>query len=241
MPAVAAVAVPAVASIVGGLLGKPKQSAAQKQQTQLENSLLTQQASNAQYATEAGKPLLGQSNDLYGQAINYYKPLLSGDRQQTFNALAPERNQLANDYNQNLKTLQFAPRGGGRGAAMQDLDAKQSSAISNLLFQMRPQAANALTGIGGQLGAEGANLLNAGSGTNASTINSLSGLQNLALAQNSQGFNQSAQIGASIYQILSNPALLKALGLGSGGKGGSVSDSPITINPFNPNAGSGLG
>lgn len=224
MPVALAV-LPAVAGLAGSLLSKPKQTAQQKQQVDLQNTLLNQQAQNAQYATDQGKPLLNQSSQLYGKAIDYYSPLLSGDRTATFNALAPERAQLNNDYNQNLKSLQFAPRGGGRGAAMQDLGAQQQAQMSNLLFQQRPQAAQALTSIGGQIGAQGANLLSAGAGANASTINSLTGLQNLALNQNAQGFNQSSQIGASIFQILSNPALLKALGLGGGKSGGTLSAS----------------
>lgn len=215
------------ASIAGGLLSKNKQSDAQKQQTQLQNDLLKQQQQGAQFALGQAQSLLPQSQGLYNKAIDYYSPLLSGDRKATFEATAPERLQLGRDYNANLKALQFAPRGGGRGAAMQDVDAQQQSQIANLLFSLRPQAAQNLSAIAGQLGAEGTALYGAASGTNASSINSLTNIGGLNLAQKQQDATSSQALGGALFQLFTS--LLKAKGGSSGslpsfsGLGGAAS------------------
>lgn len=123
------------------------------------NDLTAYQRSLTNNVGTAGQSLLTQGTGQVGQALNYWSPILSGNRAEMTAALAPEINTINSGYNQQKSQLDmFAPRGGGRANMLQQLPFNQTRDISNLFAGIRPQAANAVTGIGQSQQQTGSNL-----------------------------------------------------------------------------------
>src|SRR5207245_2627957 len=79
--------------------------------------------------------------------------LLSGDRQEMLQAVAPEVNAIRGQGATGRRALsQFAPRGGGTTAALAEEPFRESGQITNLLNTVRPEAAKGLTQLGALLG-----------------------------------------------------------------------------------------
>lgn len=124
------------------------------------NDLTQYQRSLTNNIGTAGQNLLTQGTGQVGQALSYWGPILSGNRAEMSAALAPEINTINSGYNQQRQQLDtFAPRGGGRANLMQQLPFNQTRDISTLFSGLRPQAANAVAGIGENQQSTGSNML----------------------------------------------------------------------------------
>ena len=181
-------------------------------------------------AQPGAEKYLGQSNQAFTPALNYWSSILAGGPQGT-EALSPEIQRIGAGYNAAQNQInQFAPRGGGRASALGQLPLQRSADVSNLFATMRPMAAQQLSQIGSATGGLGTALTGqigglAGSlagdtsrlaATLPSTIlSALSGIGGGAAGTNASiwqnelqrhqlGAQRGGLIGGGIYDILKN-------------------------------------
>jgi len=155
---------------------------------------------------------LPSAQKAYNQVLPYEEGILSGNRADIMSTLSPEIGMLKDQYGQTQQNIsKFTPGGGGQTTALSELPFKEEAQISNLINTARPQAANALTSIAGQMAGEG---LQAGS----LSLNAVADQINALLGKTAQDIPLQQQTGAGIYQLLQG--LLN--GGGAGGGGGST-------------------
>lgn len=182
----------------------------------------------------AGGGLLDQYKTLFDIANpslqgvqNYWSKILSADPASIAGVLAPEINQVNNQYDTARRSIeQFAPAGGERNFALAQSRYGQAGNIGSLIAGARPMAAQGLLGVGQVAGGLGLGAAGAGIGAlGQSQAGTLGGLQALIqgrgvdtgrgyldLANRQNQFNQSAGIGSAIFNLLK--------GAGGGGGGG---------------------
>lgn len=174
------------------------------------------------------------------QPLNYYSGILSGDRQQALETVAPEVNTILGQYDTAKKAVsEYAPRGGGTATTMANAPYALSGQITNLLNTVRPQAAQATTGIGQFLDTLGTTQTGQSEGLiNANVL--------AQLAKTGQQSQYAGLLGGALGGIL--PSLLGliphagtpgATG-GAGGATGTVLPSLNLPTPSTPDSAPGL-
>jgi hypothetical protein len=138
------------ASLLGGLLGKKSQSAAQKRSPEEQASLTGAQGAAGNLAsTGASMTETGQATQR--PATSYYDTLLRGNRAQMAQATAAPRAAITDIYRGAERGVE---RSGVQGAAKDvqtgELNRQRASQLSSLVTGVQPAAAEALTGIGQQ-------------------------------------------------------------------------------------------
>lgn len=172
--------------------------------------------------------------------IDYWSRLLSGNRGEMTSVLAPELNQIADNYRAaQMASANLTPRGGGRASLMQALPFQQARDVSTLLQTLRPQAAQGLGQTVGQLGGLAGQIGSLGSGLMSGGSNLLSSANQSLLAGTTAGRSilefeaerrkravESGQgIGNFLHGILGN------LKIGGGGFGGGGAKLPLPTLP----------
>jgi uncharacterized protein YbjQ (UPF0145 family) len=233
MPFLAPVAGPLIglgSSIISGLFGRKKASSvptgssasAQTAATPLLPPGLDQQGilqgnqrqiGVGDYLFNTGKQTFGQGSNTLQDPINFYQKLLSGDRTALMENLAPE---IAAINQQFQAPLQQAALTGRETSLQPDLEASRQSAISNLFFQERPKAADALTGISQNLMNLGAQQAYQGGQTygqaNRDLIDYNSVIRGLQYQGSRDSAAQAGTLGESLGALIS-----RLLNVGKGG------------------------
>ncbi len=201
-------AIPLIAtgiSVVGGAIGKKKDSNRQQaQQAQTQVPLAGMQ--------QAGQTAFGQGQQLYGfgmprlnQAASYYSTLLNGNRAAMTQAIQPEIAGITDTYRGAERSLERSGvRGAQRDVAQAELARSRAGQIGGLLGGVRPMAAQAL----GQLGQFGVSQGQQGIGS-AGTIygNMLSGLtgqRQIGLEERKYGDEQSGALWGNIGKLITD-------------------------------------
>jgi len=196
-------AIPAIigagGAIAGSLIGSHKtkaQNEALQTQTQIEKFGLQ----TAQKDIPAGEKALGQS-------LDYYTPLLTGNRQAMMEAEGPQISTLAQNYmNAKKQISQFAPRGGGTTSTLAQAPFNLADQITQLLEGARTNAASQVANIGSSLANIGVSAMN----TSASTAGTV---QSQQLQQQQQTNEILSGLGSALGKVVSS------------GSSGSSSDS----------------
>jgi len=170
---------------------------------------------------------LDQSKSAFDSATNFWAPLLKGGAGAT-SVLAPDIARTNAQYDQALQTQQqLNPRGGPGSAFLAQQPYAKAAQIGSLYSSLRPQAATAMSQIGGQTGALGVNslyaMLNAlqgatgASGTllGADVSNRYANMQNTG-----QQMGIGSMIGGSLFDLLK-----QIPGLGGSSGGGGINQS----------------
>ncbi len=111
---------------------------------------------NADIAGRLSNDLLTRANDLATPASDYFRAILSGDRQQLLAATMPERRRVIDQYASARRAIaQFSPRSGGTAAAQQDLAGREASDLSFVSSGARTQAANVALSAGQSMTSQG--------------------------------------------------------------------------------------
>jgi hypothetical protein len=143
---------------VPGLFGNSGQSSAQKNLTNIESS-------TAQLGENLASTTLPAATSALQGPLNFFQALLSGDRKTIMSALSPEISTLSSQYNTGRQTAEeFAPRGGGRAAALQSLPFEESGQIENLVQGAQTEGATGVTQIAQLMGELGLGELGASTG-----------------------------------------------------------------------------
>lgn len=177
-------------------------------------------------ALQTGMGYLNQFSNTLNAPSNYFQSLLSGNKAVTTAALAPDTSRINDTIaGATNSTGTLTPRGGGRSSTLFNLPFQGQAQESGLFNQLRPQAAQGLTGIAGLQGNvglgesaignsllnTGANFLNAGT----SAANALGGQASQSRAQN---LAQANAVGQGLYGLATGGAsniLSGVQGLGS--------------------------
>jgi hypothetical protein len=218
LPALPAAIIGGVGSVLGGILGRKAGSFNPTQQQA--GNLLNFNAENASpFATgfgNTGMNFLNQARGTLAGPSNYFQQLLSGNQAATTQALAPDINRIR-QQNQGIlqATNSLAPRGAGRSGTLFNLPFQTSANVSGLYNQVRPQAAQGLTQIGGLLGQLG---LGAG-GLGANYFNSGNYAAGLLGGLGNQLEKQRTEAGSAIGGLLQS--VLGKINIPGGGGGGA--------------------
>lgn len=123
--------------LFGGNGGQTKQQQdLTTSETNLVNTGLAQASTTIPAATSAAT-----------SGLDYFQALLSGDRGKIMSAISPEVSSLTSQYASAAKTSQeFAPRGGGRAAALEERPYTQAGSIEQLV---QGAQATGAAGVGG--------------------------------------------------------------------------------------------
>src|ERR1700685_12897 len=80
-------------------------------------------------------------------SLNYYSALLSGDPTATAAAIAPTTSGIMSQYDTAYKNLtDNAPQGGQRSGNIANLQGQEAGSVGQVIQQVQPAAASALTG-----------------------------------------------------------------------------------------------
>lgn len=165
---------------MGGLFGGGGQSGAQKRLTDV-------QTQAAKLGVSEATTALPEARTTLEAPLNFFQALLSGDRSTIMSALAPEIQTLSANYDTGRKTAEeFAPRGGGRAAALEALPFQKAGQIETLVQGARSEGAIGMEQIGSLLSSLG--LGEIGVGTTAATA----AQQDLQAAKQNQQAQQAA-------------------------------------------------
>lgn len=161
-----------------------------------------------QQGINTGSQLMSLAPKTYGPVIDYYSRLLSGNRGEMTQALAPEINQIGEGYGaQTQAAANLMPRGGGRATMLQNLPYQQTRDVQSLMQTARPQAAGGLLQAGNAAVGQGIQALYGSTGA-GQTI-----LQNEA-ARRKADRELGGQLGQGIYSLFQ----------GTPGQGNSLMD-----------------
>jgi hypothetical protein len=171
-------------------------------QTSEQKELTKTETQAAKFGLSSAESALPTATKAISQPLDFFKALLSGDRNTVMQTLQPEISSLTSAYNTGRKTAEtFSPRGGGRGASLEELPFKKAADISNLVAGARTTGATGTADIGAMLAQLGLGELGAGGGIASSTVNQLE-----TSKQNQQ--QQQAAAGQSVGALI---ALLAGL------------------------------
>lgn len=133
------------ASVLGSKLAKSKPSLLEQQQLDIASQASKQGSTMSKNLFDMGMPAAQQP-------INYWSSILSGDRSKMASAMGPELSRIGEGYQQAGQTsTALMPRGGPTPDFLAQQPYNQQRDVSTLFQQFRPQAAQQLSGAGGNL------------------------------------------------------------------------------------------
>ena len=108
----------------------------------------------AETGSATGRSLTGQGASTLGDAANYFKSLISGNRSALLRTVAPEAGavQQQSDAQKRQLATSGTSRGGGVAGVNQQRDTDTMAAVDRLLFGVRPGAAQELAQTGAAIG-----------------------------------------------------------------------------------------
>ena len=229
----AGTAIGAVQGIKGAKKAGQSEAASQAQSSLFDLSKQFQTQAGAIQPTAQG--YLDQSRSAFDSATNFWAPLLKGGAGAT-SVLAPDIARTNAQYDQALQTQQqLNPRGGPGSAFLAQQPYAKAAQIGGMYSSLRPQAANAMSQIGGQTGALGVNslyaMLNAlqgATGASGTLLNADVANRYANMSNTGQQLGIGQILGGSIFDLLK-----QIPGLGGAG-GGWKSGGSLGI-PSNPN------
>lgn len=132
-------------------------------QTSEQKALTGVETEAAKLGVKEAKTNLPKAASTLQAPLDFFQKLLKGDRTAVMGAFAPEISSLTSLYDTGRKTAEeFAPRGGGRGAALEELPFKEAGDIEKLVAGARQEGATGVANIGAMLGQLGLGELGTG-------------------------------------------------------------------------------
>lgn len=146
--------------------------------------------------TEAAKNLPQAASALQGP-LSFFQSLLSGNRSTVMNTLEAPISSLTSQYATSAKSSEeFAPRGGGRAAALEEAPSTEAGQIEQLVAGAEAEGAQGVASIADMLGNLGLGEIGVASSTAANTANQLQ-----SSIENQQ--QQQQQAGAAVGGLVS--------------------------------------
>lgn len=235
MPAIPAI-IGVGGSLIGGLLGKSKAPSAAGISTPVDPSIAalnTSLKNLADFQVGQGQTVLPKALGALGQSEDFYRTLLSGDRNAMMSLLGPQLNAIGTQGQAQQRSIsELMPRGGALTDRLGNLSTQSTGQINDALLNYRPAAAQSLANVGGQYGQIATGLLGQGGAATSSGLSSLLGQRgqdiNTYLAQYQAKQENDRSLGQGVGSLL-------GILLGPGGilnKSGSKSVN-LPIRPTN--------
>ncbi len=141
-----------------GCAAKPKLSPEERR-------LYGVQAEAAELGISGARQDIPAARGALGLPQKFFQALLTGDRQAILEALSPEVETIHSQYETGRRAVEeFAPRGGGRTAAMAELPFREAGDVARLVHGARLTGAEGMMSIGQILASLGLGELGAGAG-----------------------------------------------------------------------------
>jgi hypothetical protein len=143
------------------------QSGAQKKLTGVETQAAT-------YGLTQAQQTIPQATSALQAPLNFFQSLLSGNRNEIMSALSPSISTLSSEYDTGRKTAQeFAPRGGGRAAALEEEPFQEASQIESLVQGAQTEGAQGVASIASELADIGLGEMGVSSTTASNAFNQI--------------------------------------------------------------------
>src|SRR2546426_12498436 len=156
-----------------------------------------------QFGSLEGMQNLLRAVKVLGMPLDYFSKLLSGDRQEMLQVVAPEVNAIRGQGATGRRALsQFTPRGGGTTSALAEEPFRESGAITDLLNKVRPEAGKGVTDIAGILGRLGASEMDLGGNALAQWMSYLLGDKQISTGTTNAGISAGGQGAGEIIGAL---------------------------------------
>jgi hypothetical protein len=147
-------------------------SAIASHKTKAQNEALQTQTQIEKFGLQTAQKDIPAGEKALGQSLDYYTPLLTGNRQAMMEEAGPEISTLAQNYMNARKQLsQFGARGGGTNAAVAESRYNMADQVTQILETVRSNAAKSVADIGTSLANIGVSAMNTSAAT-AGTIQS---------------------------------------------------------------------
>lgn len=161
-----------------------------------QKSLTGAEGKAANFGLNQAEGTLPQATGAISDSLGFFKALASGDRETIMQTLQPSIASLTSQYDTaRASAEEFAPRGGGRAAALEELPFQKAGAISTMVEGAQAEGAQGEASIGQLLGEIGIGELGTGSTTAANAVGQLQTQQQIS---NEQGASTGASIGSLI-------------------------------------------
>lgn len=195
-------------SIGSSALASHAQSSAQKKAEQsplalAQKAQIDQQSAYGKSAGDAGMALLPKYTAGVDYLSDYWKSVLSDNNSEAMKAIAPLVQARKSMTAGNLRSLSFAPRGGGYGEAVSGVYDSQNRDILNLLAGERTNARTSFANLTGDVGARAAGLIGTGAGASGSSASLLGSMADRSLNAGNAAAASSANTTAGIADALS--------------------------------------
>lgn len=154
-------------------------------------------------AGDAGSALLPKYTAGVDYLSDYWKSVLSDSNSEAMKAIAPLVQARKSMTEGNLRSFNFASRGGGYGEAVSGAYDSQNRDILNLLAGERASARTGLAQLTGDVGARAAGLIGTGAGASGSSASLLGSMADRSLAAGDRAAASSANTTAGIADALS--------------------------------------
>ncbi len=169
-------------------------------QTSQQKDLTKTETDIAKFGLGQAKENLPKASAGLSKVSDFFSALMSGDRNSILNVLAPEVDTLTSQYDTGRKTgEEFAPRGGGRGAALEELPFRKAGDINKLVQGAREKGAAGLTSVSSLFGQLGTSEL--GGGVNAAN-SAFGNIQDAKVNQQQQQAAAGSAIGGLIALLV---------------------------------------
>lgn len=188
--------IPALASVVAGWWGQKQSNKEAAKLRKSQQPLIDSQTENQQLLKQWAQGLFPQGQQNLNLVQSYLRPQVTGDRNATLSALAPEINALTQRQQGSVQAQRgMFPRGGPTASAAAQQPYQFQGDLNNLLFSARPMAAQQL----GQLGSNQASMGLSALGQGAGLTNSMLGY---GLDAQRQVFGQGMQLGQGVSSMI---------------------------------------
>lgn len=207
-PLIIAAAITAGGALASGALSSHAQSSAQKKAETsplalAQKAAIDQQSAYGKSAGDAGMALLPKYTAGVDYLSDYWKSVLSDNNSEAMKAIAPLVQARKSMTVGNLRSLSFAPRGGGYGEAVSGIYDSQNRDILNLLAGERTNARAGYAQVTGDVGARATGLIGTGAGASGSSASLLGSMADRSLNAGNAAAASSANTTAGIADALS--------------------------------------
>jgi hypothetical protein len=191
----------------GAISSKAQKDAQKKAETSplalAQKAAIDQQSAYGKTAGDAGTSLLPKYTAGVDYLSNYWKSVMSDNNSEAMKAIAPLVQARKSMTSGTLRSLDFAPRGGGYGEAVSGVYDSQNRDILNLLAGERTNARSGFASLTGDVGARATNLLGTGAGAAGSSASLLGSMADRSLQAGQIAGQQSSATTAGLADALS--------------------------------------
>jgi len=222
-----------LAGLAASAIQQNQQNQKAKKAANDQKQISQQQEQQALALQPVGQHMLAQGEAAFNPVFSNYLRLATGDRNSILQSLYPEYSALQQQYGQAIQSAnEFAPRGGGRLAAVYgNAPFAMAGQRANLAYGARANALGGLGALGNSQTASGLGALGAMFGGLQGAAGTGSNAYNMMMMNRANASANSASLGSSLADIYNNYTQWQA-GRGAGTTTSSGAGSGVGLGPW---------